>query len=67
MLEIPAVRHGMTIFGAIGNCLTKPTFMMAPRTSKEETLEFLQMLRPNLTHECKPWLAYDQHRSHQAK
>ena len=65
VLEKPAKRWGrLTIFGGVGNCLKKPVFSMAPKTSKEDTLEFLQMVKANLTHNCKPWLVYDQHQSH---
>ena len=59
-MEKPATRWGKcTIFGAVANCLKKPTFMMAERTGKDDTLDFLKMVKANLTHNCKPWLAYD--------
>ena len=68
IMDRPAVRWGRcTIFGAVGNCLTKPTFMMANRTGGDETLDFLRMVKTNLHEGCRPWLLFDQHRSHRAR
>ena len=59
-MERPKIRWGrLTIFGAVSKDLVKPVFQMSPRTSKEETLEFLQLVKQNLNRECKPWLVYD--------
>ena len=67
-MDRPAVRWGRcTIFGAVGNTLTKPTFMMAEKTGGDDTLEFLQMVKANVPEGQKPWLVYDQHRSHKAR
>ena len=41
--------------------------MMAERTGMDDTLDFLKLVKENLTHDCKPWLAYDMHRSHQSR
>jgi len=38
----------VTIYGAIGNCLTKPVFMIGDSTNKNEFIEFLENVRLNL-------------------
>ena len=60
-IVIPETRWGRcTIFGGVGACLTKPTFMMANRTGGDETLDFLRMVKTNLREGCcRPWLVYD--------
>ena len=41
-------RVSVTIYGAIGNCLTKPVFMIGDSTNKNEFIEFLENVRLNL-------------------
>ena len=68
IINQPVKRWGrLTIFGAISKDLVKPVFQMSPRTSKEETLEFLQLVRQHLSRDCKPWLLYDQHYAHRSR
>ena len=56
----PRHRWGrLTIYGVISKDLRKPVFQMSPRTSQEETLEFLKLVRQNFAQECRPWLVYD--------
>ena len=67
-MEIPKKRiGGLTLFGAVGNCLRRPVFLEAESTNKEDCLRFLQLVKENLTCQGRPFLVYDQHRSHNAR
>jgi hypothetical protein len=63
----PSTRLGVTVFGAIGNCLKKAMFMTAKSTNKNDYLNFMrqvsQQVRPDPQNR-KPVLLYDAHRAH---
>jgi len=40
---------GVTVFGAIGECLPKAVFTLAPTTNREHVMEFLKKLRSVMT------------------
>ena len=65
---VPSDRlQGVTLFGAIGNCLTTSAMMTARSTNKEDFNLFLDQvigrIRPGVQ---KPYLILDNHRSHYA-
>ena len=62
--EMTQFRYSVTVFGAIGNCLQKPVYYLAPTTNKEHFVIFLQKLGRELIVGDKPYLLYDGHRAH---
>ena len=62
--EMTQFRYSVTVFGAIGNCLQKPVYYLAPTTNKEHFQIFLHKLRGNIIEGYKPYLLYDGHRAH---
>jgi transposase len=60
---------GVTLYGAIGNCLTRPQFMTAASTSIDNTEQFLHRLTLSIkTQEGagKPLLVIDNHSAHRS-
>ena len=60
-------QFGCTVYGAIGNCLTEPVYMLGTGTNKEEFRVFLHLVvtkLANFRRACKPFLIYDQHPAH---
>ena len=44
-LPLPSQRHsGLTIFGAVGQCLTRPIFQVSPTTNIDEFVSFASIL-----------------------
>ena len=41
----PSTRIGITVFGAIGNCLKKPVFRTAKSTNKDDYVEFMRLVK----------------------
>jgi len=62
----PSTRLGITVFGAIGNCLKKPMFMTARSTNKEDYMRFMNQVKEQVRdlRGRKPVLLYDAHRAH---
>ena len=58
---ISSERLSVTIFGAIGNCLRAPVYMLAQSTTIVNFKAFLKMVKANFRHglEIKPILIYD--------
>ena len=67
-------RHfGASVFGAIGNCLTKPVFAVYDRNNKVNFIKFMKRVRQSLKIEfrrernpIKPFLVLDNASSHRA-
>lgn len=55
---------GVTLYGAIGNCLDRAIFMTGVSTNKEEFKEFVQMIKANLNTDQRPTLVLDNHAAH---
>ena len=56
---------GVTIYGAIGNCLRQPTFVLGASTNKVEFKAFLEQVLRNLKEGVvKPNLILDNHSAH---
>ena len=51
------------MYGAIGNCLAKPVFMISKSTNKEDFLSFLKLLKRSIGR-SKVFFVYDNHRAH---
>ena len=61
--------HGVTLYGAIGPCLSQPVFMTAESTNKFAFLQFMLLVVDNLLPDRpngKPYLVHDGHRAHYA-
>lgn len=56
----------VTAYGAIGTCLTEPTYMLADSTNIIDFVQFLHLLRANLRPGItkKPFLLFDMHAAH---
>ena len=58
---------GTTIYGAIGNCLKNPVFMLGESTNIEEFEEFMQKVKLNCKESSdKPYLVIDNHSAHRS-
>ena len=58
---------GVTLYGAIGNCLRQSQFMTAESTSIANMEKFLQQLTLNIKAEAgKPLLVIDNHSAHRS-
>ena len=63
----PSTRIGITVFGAIGNCLKNPVFRTAKSTNKTDYIEFMRLVKEQVRqihHSQKPILLFDAHRAH---
>ena len=63
----PSTRIGVTVFGAIGNCLKNPVFRTAKSTKKHDYIEFMRLVKEqvrSIHHNQKPILLFDAHRAH---
>jgi len=50
----------------VGNVMRKPVFLMGASTNGADTLELLQMIKAQLTRDCKPFIVFDGARAHTA-
>ena len=62
-------RYGITVYGAIGQCMRQPVFKLGVSTNKLEFQQFLRevkaQIKPQYEHP-KPIMVYDAHRAHTA-
>jgi hypothetical protein len=59
---------GVTIMGAVGNCLSKSVFKLVPSTTKEVFMSFIEELSEFVKDGIqKPFLVLDNHAAHRSK
>ena len=58
---------GVTIYGAIGNCLSNAVFTFGKSTNKVEFIDFMEEVRQNISSsEIKPYVIIDNHAAHRS-
>ena len=68
---IQSQQHRLTLYGAIGSCLSEPVYMIGTATDAEQFCDFLRMLINRLSSDgqahVQPILVLDNHCAHHAK